>query len=156
MCESWLFCILQGREDCGLRLRFTCSRGLVYKPQKKVSPSKQRTTSTKKPTQLHKTCRFSFSVKWDLEQVCWTMKGGLGCRYHNDHVHVKEEEVFVCAKFLPDAEKEIARDSFAIHNPAGSVGALLQKRTGRILTPAQLEYFRICQVQMKPSHLLSI
>jgi hypothetical protein len=82
------------------------------------------------------------------------MKGGLGCSYHNDHVHVKEEEVFVCAKFLPDAEKEIARDSFAIHNPAGSVGALLQKRTKRILTPAQLEYFR--KQTMEHPHLSSL
>ena len=132
----------KGWEGSRLMLRFNCSRGRVFKERKKVSPSKQRVTQTSKPTQEGEICRFSFSIKWDVKEECWLMRGGLGCCSHNDHAPVKEEEVYISTKHLPCHEKEIAIDSFSVHSGSGSVSALIKKRTGRILTAPQLSNLR--------------
>ena len=134
-CKGW-----EGQRMC---MHFDCARGRLYKDQKKPRASKQYNTKTARPKTIEDKCKFGFTIYWDDgDYGGWIMKGGVGCNIHNGHPKKQFEDVRRMVKCLPEEEEEIAQDCFTVNSKADTVQALVQRRTGFVLTKGQAKYLR--------------
>jgi hypothetical protein len=135
----------KGWDEKRRRLRFMCPRGIMYKPPittDETATKKTRNTKTTRPTEEGDLCGFNFTVHWMPEDQCWAIKGGYGCGQHRGHFCLDEKEVRRRLSTLPDTELQIAKDCCLVNNPSGAVQALMQHRTGIMLTKSQLSLVR--------------
>jgi hypothetical protein len=76
----------KGWERDRMVMVFLCQRGSIYRKKVCVAcPSKQRQTSSVKPTKVDELCRFRFQITWSEEYSCWTLRGGAGHGEHCGH-----------------------------------------------------------------------
>jgi hypothetical protein len=125
-----------------------CSRGEVHKARKAAikqegSRSAPQTT-TSKPIVTSDRCKFRFTLFWDQELHLWYFdEFATGNLEHNGHCRRDEREVKVSTLDIGEEDKQIAAELDKVHASSNTAQALLEERTGVLLTSGQMQHLRV-------------
>jgi hypothetical protein len=86
-------------------------------------------------------CKFRFTLFWDQEHRLWYFdEFGSGNLEHNGHCPLPEKEVKVSTPGMGKAARKSAANLNGLHGSSSTAPALIQERTGVVLTPGEMPH----------------